>query len=171
MAVKSKVICQISLIVDDVEAVTRNYVETFGLDMPEIRNLPKADTVPAYMDGVPGDYSDCRMAVLQFENMVFEITEPGAGESPWRRWLDQHGPGVQHIGFMIEEADKDEAFATLRGKGGKLYHAGFYPDLTYTFVDGVKSFGGLDFNIKWHTDNKEKIQDMLAHPEKRLETL
>jgi hypothetical protein len=170
VAVKSRVICQISLIVDDLDAVVANYVKTFNLPSPEIKYLPKPDSVPSFMDGAPGDYSDCRMAVLKFDNMVFEVTQPGKNDSPWKRWLDEHGSGVQHIGFLVDEKDKDEAFKTLGDLGCSMYHAGFYPDLTYTFVDGFKAFG-LDFNIKWNTNNREKIADFLQHPDKHLEEI
>ena len=170
MAVASKMVCQVALIVEDLDKIVAHYRETFGLPEPNVFFLPKADAVPAFMDGKPGDYSDCRMAVFELENLVLEIVQPGAGDSPWRRWMDAHGPGVQHLGFMIPEANKAEAFRALEKTGSGMYHAGFYPDLTYTFVDGFDAFG-VDFNIKWKTDNRARIAHMLANPRQDLTDL
>ena len=168
MAVKAKTVCQISIIVRDLDETLEHYAKTFGIPKPEPFRLPKPEKVPAYTDGESGDYSDCRMAVLSFGDLSLELVQPGGHDSPWKRWLEKHGPGVQHIGFLVDGKDKDEAFETLEGQGCGVYHAGFYPDLTYTFVDGFRAFG-LDFNIKWNTDNRERIAHMLAHPEERLE--
>jgi hypothetical protein len=170
MKVDSKTICQIAIIVDELDPVVANYKKVFNLPEPKVFNLPASSAVPAFTDGKQGEYSDCRMAVFEFDNVVLEITQPGKGDSPWKRWLDAHGPGVQHIGFRIPEANKDEAFKVLESTGSTLYHAGFYPGGTYTFVDGFKAFG-LDFNIKWEADNREKIAAMIAHPEEVLKTL
>lgn len=170
MAVKSNTICQIALVVEDLDRVVNNYRQTFQLPEASVFYLPSPKEIPAFTDGVQGDYSDCRMAVLHLGNMVLEITQPGASDSPWRRWLDQHGPGVQHLGFMVEERDKDEAFASLEKTGSNMYHAGFYPNLTYTFVDGYQAFG-LDLNIKWNTDNQGKMAHMLQHPSDELKEI
>lgn len=170
MAIQSRTICQMSLIVANLDATLENYCKVFNFPKPKVFSLPKPENVPGFMDGVQGDYSDCHMAVLQFDNLVVEITQPGEGDSPWKRWLDAHGQGVQHIGFLVDEADKDEVFQSLDKLECSVYHAGFYPDLTYTFVNGFAAFG-LDFNIKWHTDNKAKIADFIANPGKPLEKL
>jgi hypothetical protein len=166
MAIDSKTICQIAIIVEDLDTVAANYKRAFGIE-PDIINIPGSDSVPAYTDGNQGDYSNVRLAVFKFDNMVIEIAEPDKNDSPWRRWLDKHGPGVQHIGFMVPENSKGEAFKTLKETGSELYHAGFYPKLTYTFVDCFKAFG-IDFNIKWKTDNTEKIAHMAANPKETL---
>jgi hypothetical protein len=167
LGVNSKTVCQINLVVNNLDQLLANYRKAFPDLAVKIFNLPKPDAVPAFTDGKQGDYSDCRLAVLEFENLVLEITEPGASDSPWKRWLDAHGPGVEHIGFKISEADKDETFKTLEGCGSKLYHAGFYPGGTYSFVDGFESFG-FDFNIKWDADNSERIAHWKTHPQETL---
>lgn len=167
MGVKSRTVCQINIVVNNLEQLVINYQKAFPGVPVKVFNLPKPQDVPAFTDGKQGDYSDCRLAVLEFENLVLEITEPGTSDSPWKRWLDVHGPGVEHIGFKIAEADKEEAFKTLESCGSKLYHAGFYPGGTYSFVDGFESFG-LDFNIKWDSDNRERVLHWKANPEEKL---
>ena len=170
MAIASKQVCQIALIVEDLDKVVAHYREAFSLPEPRVFYLPKPDATPAFTDGKPGDYSDCRMAVFALDNLILEITQPGDSDSPWRRWLEAHGPGVQHLGFMIPEENKADAFQALTKAGSNVYHAGFYPDLTYTFVAGFDAFG-VDFNIKWETDNRAKIAQMLANPQNNLTDL
>lgn len=169
MAIDSKTICQIAIIVEDLDTVAANYKKAFGIE-PVIINIPGSDSVPAYTDGYQGNYSDVRLAIFKFDNMVIEIAEPDKKDSPWRRWLDKHGPGIQHLGFMIPENNKEEALGTLKETESELYHAGFYPNLTYTFVNCFEAFG-IDFNIKWKTDNAEKITYMTANPEKSFKEI
>jgi hypothetical protein len=167
LAIKTWTICQMNLVVKQLDPMVANYQKVFPGIPVKIFNIPKTSEVPSFTDGKQGDYSDCRLAVLEFDNLVLEITEPGKSDSPWKRWLDAHGEGVEHIGFKIAREDKDEAFKTLESCGSKLYHAGFYPGGTYAFVDGFKSFG-FDFNIKWDADNREEMERWKAHPEEKL---
>jgi hypothetical protein len=155
-------VCQISLIVEDLDRVAKRYQDCFGIQ-PNIFPIPPASTIPTFSDGKPEDCSDVRLAVFQLENLVLEIAAPGPADTVFRRWLEKNGPGVHHIGFIVDEKDRAEAFASLEENGGKLVHAGLYPDMTYTFVDAKDAFG-IDFNIKWSTNNRETIASILADP-------
>jgi hypothetical protein len=160
--IKSKKVCQIALIVEDLDSVAKRYEACFGI-APKVFSIPPASKVPTFADGKPEDCSDVRLAVFELENLVLEIAQPGASDTVFRRWLTKNGPGVHHIGFYVDKADHSEALATLEENGAKLAHAGLYPGSTYTFVDGMENFG-VDFNIKWNTDNADTIASILADP-------
>jgi hypothetical protein len=160
--IKSKKVCQIALIVEDLECVAKRYQDCFGIE-PKVFFIPPASAVPTFSDGKLEDCSDVRLAVFELENLVLEVAQPGASDTVFRRWLTKNGPGVHHIGFYVDKADRGEAFASLEQNGAKLAHAGLYPGSTYTFVDGMENFG-VDFNIKWNTDNADTIASILANP-------
>ena len=167
MSVKSKTIMQIAIIVEDLDRVVDNFVNMFGVDRPESFYIPPTQTVPTFNSSIQEDCSDVKLAVLHFDGMVIEVAQPGSADTVFKRWLDKNGAGVHHFGFLVDEKNKDDALSSLSSMGCNLEHAGFYPNLTYTFIDGKKAFG-IDFNIKWNTDNSEKIQKMLANPEAPL---
>ena len=163
MSVKSKTIMQIAIIVEDLDFVVNNFVNTFGIERPDPFFIPPTQKVPTFNRTVQEDCSDVKLAVLHFEGMIIEVAQPGAADTVFKRWLDKNGAGVHHFGFLVDEKDKDEALSSMAALDCGVDHAGFYPNLTYTFVDGKKAFG-IDFNIKWNTDNVEKIQNMIANP-------
>jgi catechol 2,3-dioxygenase-like lactoylglutathione lyase family enzyme len=55
------------------------------------------------------DASDAmRYKVLDLANVQLQLCEPGAGDSPQRRFLDAHGEGVYHLGFEVPDRDAAE---------------------------------------------------------------
>ncbi|NLL67279.1 MAG: lactoylglutathione lyase [Clostridiaceae bacterium] len=169
MSIKTDGICQIALVVRDIEAMVRNYEKMFGLKGLKIENLPKPDKIPAYYRGKPGDFSGCKICSFKLGPVVLELVQPDDKPSPWRDFLDKHGQGVQHIGFMT--GDKYTALEELEKVGCKPFHVGYYPDLTYIFVDAAEQFG-VDFNIKQGNEsNREKISRMLAMPDKPIDSI
>ena len=84
MAIQSRTICQVALVVKDIQATLDNYVKAFAIPMPEIRTIPSSRQVPAYTHGKAGSYEDCKLAVIPFDNTTLEIVEPGESDSPTR---------------------------------------------------------------------------------------
>jgi len=169
MSIKTDGICQIALVVRDIEATVRNYEEMFGLKGLKIENLPKPNEIPAYYRGKPGDFSGCKICAFKLGPVVLELVQPDDTPSPWKEFLDKHGEGVQHIGFMTE--DKYAALEDLEKLGCKPFHVGYYPNLTYIFVDTAGKFG-VDFNIKQGNEhNEEKIAKLLATPDEPIDSI
>jgi methylmalonyl-CoA/ethylmalonyl-CoA epimerase len=50
-----------------------------------------------------------RYKCLQLANVQLQLCEPGAGDSPQKRFLEQHGEGVYHLGFEVPDRDAAEA--------------------------------------------------------------
>ncbi len=157
MAIDSNVINQIALIIDDIDATAANYASLFGVPVPEIWSIPANNDIPTYFNGEPNDGSGCRICVFQLGNTVLELVQPDMTRpNAWKDWYDRNGgPGVQHLGFIVK--DRQGALDTLAGMGSEAYHVGFYPDMSYTFVNGAAQFG-VDFNIKhFGEDNNDRI--------------
>jgi hypothetical protein len=60
-----------------------------------------------------------------FRNLVYryawigdfqlQLVQPGPEPTPQRRFLDEHGPGVFHVGFEVPDADAADARAAELG--------------------------------------------------------
>jgi methylmalonyl-CoA/ethylmalonyl-CoA epimerase len=64
-----------------------------------------------------------RYKCLDLDNVQLQLCQPSHLDSPQRRFLDQHGEGVYHLGFEVPDRDAAESSArrlglavTARGK-------------------------------------------------------
>lgn len=154
--IEDGVICQVCMVVEDIETTAANYAKLFGIPMPEIVYVPKGDEVPVFYRGKPisPNVKFCYFKIG--DSITIELTEPGDEPSGWKEFYDQHGQGVHHIGVMVK--DRDEAMTALKDLGVDEVHAGYYPTASYTFVDSMKQLG-VNLNIKHDgEDNSDKLK-------------
>ncbi|QGQ97314.1 VOC family protein [Paenibacillus psychroresistens] len=118
-------ICQVAVIVRDVEKATRRFAELLGVPVPNIimANEDGSDTV-SYM-GQPTK-GRVRLSFFHMENLVLEFIEPTEDPTTWKEFLDIKGPGVHHIAFkaknrMLETAAKLEQFGYSLIQNGDKY--------------------------------------------------
>jgi len=50
-----------------------------------------------------------RYKCVDLDNVQIQLCEPSPLDSPQRRFLDQHGEGVYHLGFEVPDRDAAEA--------------------------------------------------------------
>jgi catechol 2,3-dioxygenase-like lactoylglutathione lyase family enzyme len=139
-----KSVCQIALVVKDIEASTRRYAELFGVPAPAIFSVPPQEEAHTRFRGKP-TATRARLAVFDLGQVVLELTEVDGEPSSWKQFLAEKGEGVHHIGFKV--ADREAAMAYFRKLGIGERHYGEYPGGSYTFVESEKAFGVI-FNIK-----------------------
>jgi methylmalonyl-CoA/ethylmalonyl-CoA epimerase len=51
----------------------------------------------------------------QIGNMELELIQPLEGESPHREFLEQKGEGIQHLGFMVKDLEKEVDHLSAEG--------------------------------------------------------
>jgi len=140
-------ICQIALVVRDIETTARNYAEVFGLPMPRIFTLPPVEEAHTSFHGQL-TRSRAKLAVFDLGSVVLELTEPDDEPSSWREFLDTKGEGVHHIGFMVD--DLPRSLEALRKRGIPERHSGDYPGGRYVFVESAAQLGVI-LNVKHET--------------------
>jgi len=140
-------ICQIALVVRDIETTARNYAEVFGLPMPTIFTLPPVEEAHTTFRGKL-TRSRARLAVFDLGSVVLELTEPDDEPSSWKDFLDTKGEGVHHIGFMVD--DLPGSLEALRKRGIPERHSGDYPGGRYVFVESAAQLGVI-LNVKHET--------------------
>ena len=68
------------------------------------------------------------------DNVQIQLCQPGSGDSEQRRFLDSHGEGVFHLGFVVPDCDAGEAAG--KDLGLKVLMSGRRPDRTgFTYFD------------------------------------
>jgi len=151
--IDSQAICQIAIVVKDIETVAKNYSRLFGIEMPKIFTVPNPNEVPLYYKGRLTS-TKAKICVFQMGPVVLELTEPGDDPSCWRDFYEKHGQGVHHIG--IEVQDLDNSLNALKEIGSDVIQVGYYPTSSYWIMDTEEQLG-VRFNIKHsNEDNSSK---------------
>ncbi|MBM3239684.1 VOC family protein [Candidatus Poribacteria bacterium] len=141
MAEKSldtNVICQIGIVVRDIERTAKAYADIFGMDMPKIRITDTEEITHIKFRGAPTQ-AQARLAFFQMGSLSLELIEPVGEPSTWKNFLDEHGEGVHHIAFRIKGMDK--VLELLNEKGILTIQQGDYTGGRYAYVDSVLALG------------------------------
>jgi len=135
----TNVICQIAVVVRDIERAARRYADVFGLEVPSWHlTAPKEETNIRYR----GQSTDARakLAFLQMgPQLNIELIEPVGAPSVWQEHLESHGEGVHHIAFRVQ--GMDEVLAYLDGKGIPAVQRGDFTGGQYAYIDSAADLG------------------------------
>ncbi|MGI6691629.1 MAG: VOC family protein [Christensenellales bacterium] len=145
---KPEKLCQITIVVKDLERVAKNYAELLGVEVPLIGVSSPYEISKTRFKGVPTN-TVVRMCNFNMGQVVLELLEPDGEPSTWKDFLDTHGQGVHNIGFMVD--DREKAMKFVEGKEGTERFYGEYPGGNYTIVDTQKEFG-VYFNVKYEEE-------------------
>lgn len=108
---------QVAWVVPDISAAERFFRDTLGVpDFAKLENVRAVDTAGTYQ-GRPGDFV-FHLYMASSNGVLLELIEPVAGESIYRDYLAEHPRGgVQHVAYMVPEANFAAAVADLTAKG------------------------------------------------------
>lgn len=134
---KSKV-CQIALVVKDLEKTVEEYAKLFGVPVPEPFRVPPVQEAHTQFKGKLTD-TRAKLAVFDLGSVVLELTEPDGKPSSWQDFLDAHGDGVHHIAFMTDNRDSVVRYFTENGM--PVRHYGEYEGGNYTVFDSKEKLG------------------------------
>lgn len=119
------VVCQIGLLVNDLQAVGKHYSDFFGVDLPPIIHSGQPDAVKAEYNGAPSD-ATCLMMFFNLGAVQLELIQPDEKPSVWRDDLNKRGEGLHHIAFQVRNS-KEKA-KELASAGYPLRMVGDYGD-------------------------------------------
>jgi len=131
-------LCQVAVVVRDIERAARAYAEVFGVDVPEVHITDTADKTNIRYRGRPTE-ARAKLAFIKAGSIVLELIEPVAGPSTWQEFLDEHAEGVHHIAFRVQ--GMDEVLTFLQGKGIPAVQRGEYTGGRYAYVDATAALG------------------------------
>jgi len=101
---------QIGCIVADVEKATKNLTEIFGIGPWRIIDWPPAGRtdIQKFYHGEPGTFT-ARMAFAELGTVELELIQPLTGDSIWADFLRDHGGGIHHLRFNVDELEPVQA--------------------------------------------------------------
>ncbi len=134
----TNVICQVGLIVRDVERSAEAYSRILGLPKPRIVVTDPQEVAHTRFRGQPTD-ARAKLAFFDMGQVSLELIEPIGGPSTWREFLDEKGEGVHHIAFIVK--DTDQVVQYLSGHGIEVVQQGDYTGGRYTYVDSTAALG------------------------------
>ena len=134
----TKVICQVGLVVRDIERSAKAYADVFGVDVPNVIITDPEEKSHIRFRGEPTQ-ARANLAFFRMGDISLELIEPIDSPSTWREFLDEHGEGVHHIAFQIK--GMDNVLAYLEGKDISAVQRGDYTGGRYAYVDSAPALG------------------------------
>ncbi len=138
--IRTNVICQVGLIVSDIEKSIEAYSQVFNMPKPDIVITDPPEVAKTKYKGKPTD-ARAKLAFFDMGQVSLELIEPVGGPSTWRDFLEEHGEGVHHIAFRIKGTEQVVAF--LEGKGIDVVQQGHYTGGMYTYLSSEPVLGTI----------------------------
>jgi methylmalonyl-CoA/ethylmalonyl-CoA epimerase len=128
-------VVQVGLVVRDAAATAQAWAERFKLDPPYIVDWPPPDRnleATRTYHGRPGDFR-MRLAFVETGPVQIEFIEPLEGQNIYADYLAEHGEGIHHILFEV-----DDPQAVAAGLGVKILQSGgsiLRPGALWAYLD------------------------------------
>ena len=132
---------QIAWVVSDIQAAEKFFREVMGVpNFVKMENL-RAEELEGTYYGKPGSYSFHLYMAASGESLI-ELIQPVSGQSIYQNYLDQHPQGgVQHIAYIVPEAELETAIAELTNKGYPVVSSLNLPVAKVAYFDTYKEIG------------------------------
>jgi methylmalonyl-CoA/ethylmalonyl-CoA epimerase len=137
--IKMGAICQIGIVVRDLQKAVDNYWEKLGIgpwmtvriEPPLLRDLT--------LRGKPVE-SSMIAAIAQSGSIQLELIQPLEGPSIWKEFLEERGGGVHHVRSLDQDPD---ALAVFREMGVNVLMSGRIGDSTFYYMDTEPLLGTI----------------------------
>lgn len=96
---------QIGIIVEDAAASAKKYEEQYGMGPWNLVDFGPGLFPKMLVDGKPG-MVEGKFAFCQVYGIEIELIQP-INDSPYKTWLEEHGPGIHHIAVVTRDSFKD----------------------------------------------------------------
>ena len=105
---------QIGIVVRDLDAAIRRYIDDYGIGPWEVHKFNPGDLNDLREYGKPVEHST-RIATAMIGQVMWELIEPLDDESIFARFLVEKGEGVHHIAVRTPNFDETVAMQAKRG--------------------------------------------------------
>jgi methylmalonyl-CoA/ethylmalonyl-CoA epimerase len=120
-------VSQIAFVVKNLEIVVENYYRLFGIGPWHFYTYGRPLVPRMTRNGQPADYR-MRVALSFFGPMRIELIEHLEGDTVYAEFIERHGYGIQHLGFVVEDMAKAVEEAQNAGIRVTMDGSGFGPD-------------------------------------------
>jgi len=131
-------ICQIGVIVKDIEQKVKHWAQVLDSPVPDIHTIEGYEKTGAVYKGNPTS-ARARQAIFNLGDISIELLEPTSGPSAWDDFAKTNGQGIHHIAFVVENTDKE--LEVCRRENMNVLQQGHWPTGRYTYIDTFKKLG------------------------------
>ena len=138
---------QVGIIVRDLDQTVQVLTTVFGLGPFRFVTWPppdRSDMVKIYQ-GKPGDFS-YRMAFAELGPIELELIQPLEGESVWADFLAEHGQGIHHIRFNVNDMQSVVDYLAQHGVRVSQMGSGLRPGTSWAVFD-TESLAGFAIEV------------------------
>lgn len=128
----TNIICQIGILVNDIEKTSRAYADFFGVEKPQWFWTDAPDVAKTEYRGKPTE-TRAKLAFFNMGPIQLELIEPDHNPSIWREHLDKYGEGPHHIAFFVKGLE--EKVAIMERNRMPLLQRGEYTGGRYAYMD------------------------------------
>ncbi len=115
--VKVKGIEQVAIVVKDIERVVENYWNILGIGPWTIHPWEAPTVYERRYYGKP-TWAREKIALAQVGAVQMELVQPVEGDSIYQDWLDEHGEGLHHVNFLVDDVDDLSKTAEILAEEG-----------------------------------------------------
>jgi hypothetical protein len=131
---------RIGMIVRDLDATLRRYVDDYGIGPWEIFEVTSKNAPDLCHDGEP-IRGATRSAVAMIGSVMWELSQPLDEHGIFARFLAEKGEGVHHI--AVSAPDFDGLVAEQEGRGRVLPLSGSFTDVDVAYLPTDRDLGVL----------------------------
>ena len=135
-----QLITQVALVTRNIEASAQHWAALLGVDVPKIITTHPGNEVHLIYQGKPSN-ARAKLAFIRSGQVTVELIEPIGAGSAWKKFLDEHGEGVHHIAFNVQDLGRAES--EMKALGYDQIHSGRWDSDNgdYVYFDSTKALG------------------------------
>ena len=134
---------QIGIVVRDLDATVRRYVDDYGIGPWQVQEFDPEDAEDLHeygqVVGRSGRGAVTRFAIATVGRVMWELIEPLDEESVWARFLAEKGEGVHHI--AVATPNFDDAVAEQAMRGDDLVLSGTFSGVKLAYLPSDHDLG------------------------------
>lgn len=105
---------QVAIVVKDLQMVAENYWNILGIGPWDIYSWEAPLVYDRKYHGKPA-WARETIAVAQVGGVELELCQPIAGNSIYQDFLTEHGEGLHHLSFLVDDADRTAEILAKEG--------------------------------------------------------
>ena len=135
-----KAVTQVAVVTKDIDASAKRWAALLNVEMPKISTSRPGNEVKMMYRGKPSN-SQAKLAFLKAGQVTIELIQPIGPNTSWKKFLDEHGEGVHHIAFNVQNLAKSES--EMKALGYDEIHSGRWDSDNgdYVYFDSTKDLG------------------------------
>jgi hypothetical protein len=129
-------------VVADLDKTISNLTEVFGLGPFRVITYPPEGRtdIKKYYHGEPGNFS-ARLAFTEMGPIELEIVQPLEGKSIWSDFLRDHGGGIHHIRFNVDNVEPVQNYLAGKEIESAQHGSGLRPGTNFMYFSSEEKIG------------------------------